>query len=252
MKKLISCILVFAALLALAVPAWATEREDAVIRGIEKSLENLDCENSVNRYGRVVTVEMWPNEINALIVLAKSGEDSAVAAWGKFTASIAKLQTAMQETFDENGFDNLVAIVNIYGDKVRDRILYSIVDGVVAVDAVTGETGQPAATPTPAPDPADDLTMGQKNAVRKAESYLSFISFSRAGLIKQLVHDGFTDEEAEFAVDSITVDWDEQAVKKAESYLSFMSFSRDRLIKQLVHDGFTDEQAEYAAVQVGY
>ncbi len=95
-------------------------------------------------------------------------------------------------------------------------------------------------------------TMGQKNARKKAESYLRFSAFSRVGLIEQLEFEGFTTEDAEYAVDVIDVDWNEQAAKKAESYLDFSSFSRDGLIDQLEFEGFTYEQAVYGVESVGY
>ena len=42
-------------------------------------------------------------------------------------------------------------------------------------------------------------TIEQKNALRKAESYLQHSGFSHAGLIKQLKFSGFTSEEATHA-----------------------------------------------------
>ena len=59
----------------------------------------------------------------------------------------------------------------------------------------------------------------QQNAVRKAESYLDIAAFSRQGLIDQLEYDDFSTEDATFAVDSITVDWNEQAARAAKQYL---------------------------------
>lgn len=97
-----------------------------------------------------------------------------------------------------------------------------------------------------------ELTMGQKNAIKKAESYLDYSSFSRSGLIEQLEFEGFDTADAEFAVDSLNVDWNEQAAKKAESYLNYSSFSRSGLIEQLEFEGFTSEQAEYGVTAVGY
>src|SRR5690606_23693306 len=39
--------------------------------------------------------------------------------------------------------------------------------------------------------PADDLTSAQRNAVRKAESYLEYSAFSESGLVTQLEFEGF-------------------------------------------------------------
>jgi colicin import membrane protein len=94
-------------------------------------------------------------------------------------------------------------------------------------------------------------TSSQRQAVRKAESYLDFAGFSRKGLIDQLKFDGFNDEDATYAVDKIKVSWKEQAVRKAESYLDFAGFSRKGLIDQLKFDGFNDEDATYAVDKIG-
>lgn len=91
----------------------------------------------------------------------------------------------------------------------------------------------------------DSITSGEKNALKKAESYLKYSSFSKKGLIDQLEFEGFTTKESTYAVDNVKVDWMEQAVLKAESYLKYGSFSRQGLVDQLKFEGFTDEQAEY-------
>jgi hypothetical protein len=94
--------------------------------------------------------------------------------------------------------------------------------------------------------------MGERNAVKKAESYLKYSSFSRTGLIEQLEYEGFTRQEAEYGVDHTGANWNEQAAKKAESYLKHSSFSRTGLIEQLEYEGFTPQQAEYGVRAVGY
>jgi SOS response regulatory protein OraA/RecX len=95
------------------------------------------------------------------------------------------------------------------------------------------------------------MTGGQRNAVRSANSYLEYTSFSRQGLIEQLEYEDYSTEDATFAVDYVAPDWNEQAAKSAESYLEYTSFSRQGLIDQLVYEGFTYEQAQYGVDQTG-
>ncbi|MEC3953130.1 Ltp family lipoprotein [Nocardia sp. CDC153] len=90
-----------------------------------------------------------------------------------------------------------------------------------------------------------DITSSQRNAIQSAQQYLDYSAFSRSGLIHQLEYEGFSTEDATFAVDSLNVDWNEQAAKCAKQYLDYTSFSRSGLIDQLVYDGFTRAQAEY-------
>lgn len=111
------------------------------------------------------------------------------------------------------------------------------------------------APPTPAPE--SNLTLEQQNAIDSAKSYLEFSAFSRRGLIQQLsssAGEGFPEDVAIFAVDSLDVDWNEQAAKSAKSYLETGSFSRTGLIEQLespAGEGFTHAQAVYGVNQTG-
>ena len=54
---------------------------------------------------------------------------------------------------------------------------------------------------TKAPVPSE--TIGQQNARGKAESYLNSSSFSRSGLIDQLLYEGFSQAEAEYGVEAV-------------------------------------------------
>ncbi|MBF6427834.1 Ltp family lipoprotein [Nocardia cyriacigeorgica] len=107
--------------------------------------------------------------------------------------------------------------------------------------------GAPAPALAAAFIPAKQLSPGQRNAVQAAEQYLELSAFSRSGLIDQLEYEGYSTEDATFAVDSLNVDWNEQAKRSAEQYLELTSFSLSALIDQLVYEGFTREQAEYGA-----
>src|ERR1044071_7904188 len=66
---------------------------------------------------------------------------------------------------------------------------------------------------------ASAATAGQRNAVSKANSYLSISAFSKSGLKQQLKFDGFSSSDAGWAVNHVRVSWKAQAVKKAKSYL---------------------------------
>lgn len=95
-------------------------------------------------------------------------------------------------------------------------------------------------------------TIGQKNALAKAKSYLAYTSFSYNGLVKQLEFEGFSNADSIYGVENCGADWNEQAAKKAKSYMDYLSFSRSGLISQLKYEGFTNAQAEYGVSAVGY
>jgi hypothetical protein len=93
-------------------------------------------------------------------------------------------------------------------------------------------------------------------ALESAESYLSSGSFSKKGLYEQLSSssgEGFTEAEAQYAVDHVGSPWKKEAVEAARSYLSSGSFSRSGLLEQLsssAGEGFTYEEALYAVNKV--
>jgi hypothetical protein len=116
----------------------------------------------------------------------------------------------------------------------------------------TTTTAPPPPPPTTAPPPtAPPISPSQSNARRSAESYLDFAAFSRSGLIDQLAYEGFSRADAEWAVDNLNPDWNQQAAKSAASYLEFSAFSRSGLIDQLLYEGFTQSQAEYGVSTTG-
>lgn len=98
----------------------------------------------------------------------------------------------------------------------------------------------------------EKISIGEKNAKEKAESYLKIMDFSKEGLKEQLEFEGFTPEEIEYAVNNCKVDWFEEAAGKADTYLDMMSFSREGLYDQLEFEGFTPEEIEYGLKSVGY
>ncbi len=93
-------------------------------------------------------------------------------------------------------------------------------------------------------------------ALESAESYLAMSGFSKQGLYEQLsssAGEGFTQSEAQYAVDHVDADWNKEAVESARSYLDMMPMSRADLIDQLsssAGEGFTYEQALYAVNKV--
>jgi len=101
------------------------------------------------------------------------------------------------------------------------------------------------------------LTGPQSNAARSATQYLSISGFSRRGLIEQLSSgsgDGYNVADATAAVDSLSVNWDEQAARSAKQYLEMSGFSCKGLIEQLssaAGDRYTASQAAYGAKQAG-
>ncbi len=122
------------------------------------------------------------------------------------------------------------------------NLLYSV--EISATDADTGAITESDS------EPADTMSTSQRNAISKAEEYLDYSAFSKEGLAEQLEYEGFSSDDAEYAVDQLSTDWNEQAVKKAEEYIDYSAFSKSGLIEQLEYEGFTDDEAEYGVEQL--
>ena len=84
-----------------------------------------------------------------------------------------------------------------------------------------------------------------------ASSYLRYMSFSRSGLIAQLEYEGFSTDDATYAVTVLSPNWYQQAAAKAREYLNLMPFSRSGLIAQLRFEGFTQDEAVYGVNSTG-
>jgi type IV secretory pathway VirB10-like protein len=121
-----------------------------------------------------------------------------------------------------------------------------------AAEPIPEPTVEPEPTPEPEPEPVEpEFTVAQEQAIGSAQDYLAFMAFSKSGLIKQLVFEGFSESDAEFAVEHIDVSWKEQALQSAKDYLDMMHFSRSGLIEQLEFEGYSTKQATYAVDQLG-
>lgn len=89
-------------------------------------------------------------------------------------------------------------------------------------------------------------TDDQTKALQVAKGYLNVMAFSRKGLIEQLIYEGISEDDANYAADNCHVDWNEQALTTAKQYQSIFDFSAYDMLHQLEHDGYTQDQAKYA------
>lgn len=91
-----------------------------------------------------------------------------------------------------------------------------------------------------------------KSALKQAKTYSDMMHMSKAGIYDQLTSEyggQFTEEAAQYAIDNVEADWNENALKSAETYQETMAMSPAAIYDQLVsqHGGqFTEEEAQYA------
>ncbi len=84
-----------------------------------------------------------------------------------------------------------------------------------------------------------------EKALKSAQNYIKIMAFSADGLRGQLEFEGFTDEQIDYAIDNVDVDWNEEAVQSATSYSNTLNMSSNAIYDQLLFEGFTAEQAQY-------
>jgi len=124
---------------------------------------------------------------------------------------------------------------------------------VFGIIGVTGCTSATSTTPLPGTNPQTSSpensseTVSQKNASRSAKTYLDLAGFSRSGLIKQLMFEGYSKSDASYGADTQNANWNEQAARSAKTYLDLSGFSRSGLIKQLMFEGYSKQEAEFGA-----
>lgn len=100
--------------------------------------------------------------------------------------------------------------------------------------------------------PEDNVPSEYKSALKKANTYSEYMNMSKAAIYNQLTSEygeKFTEEAAQYAMENIEADWNENALKSAESYSKTMHMSKTAIYDQLVSEyggQFTVEEAQYA------
>lgn len=133
---------------------------------------------------------------------------------------------------------------------VAFMVMLAAVSGLVGcgdTSETTGGSDQTVSTEAT----EEDVPQEYKNALRKAETYAD-MDMSKAGIYDQLTSEygeGFPEDAAQYAIDNVEADWNQNALGKAEVYYKDMAMSKDAVYEQLVSDygeKFTEEQAQYA------
>lgn len=153
--------------------------------------------------------------------------------------------TKLSDAVKTKKYDNVINATTVASDA------YKLVGTQAEATARAEAAAKEAAAQAEAARKAAE-TMGQRNAVAEAQSYLKYQAFSRQGLIDQLVYEGYSLEDSTYGADNVGADWYEQAVKTAASYLKYSSFSSQGLLDQLLYEGFSPEEAQHGVSQNGY
>lgn len=98
----------------------------------------------------------------------------------------------------------------------------------------------------------DGIPKEYKKALKKAQRYSDNLHMSKAGIYDQLTSEygeNMSKEAAQYAIDNVEADWEENALKNAESYANRSHMSKAGVYDQLISEygeQFTDDEAQYA------
>lgn len=207
-------------------------------------------------------------EVDYFLLETEEGTVMVIDFYSSFLQSHPDDASFIEESYADYSFPSVGEYVKIYSmyqysSMQKPVVAYGVPRILVTLsefssssenssDSSSSHESPAETSPASTEEPNFEVTFGMKNALACAIDYLEVSAFSYSGLIDQLEYEGYTLEEAMYAVDNCGADWFEQAAKCAASYLSFTSFSRSGLISQLEYEGFTHEQAVYGAEQNGY
>lgn len=100
--------------------------------------------------------------------------------------------------------------------------------------------------------PEDNIPTEYASALKSAYTYSKMMHMSKAGIYDQLTSvygDKFSAEAAQYAIDNIEADWNQNALSKAKDYSETMYMSKQGIYDQLISEygeKFTPEEAQYA------
>ncbi|MBG9983487.1 Ltp family lipoprotein [Aerococcaceae bacterium DSM 111022] len=127
-----------------------------------------------------------------------------------------------------------------------------MIEGIITQPDTTETSEQSADTNSTQTTNSQDVPQEYKNALAKAESYVSMMAMSKMGVYDQLTSEygeGFPEDAAQYAIDNLDFDWNEVALEKAKSYYESMNMSKSGVYDQLVSEygeQFTPQEAQYA------
>lgn len=128
----------------------------------------------------------------------------------------------------------------------------NLVDTAQTNDSIGTEDQETASINDESAKPESDVPVEFASAFKKAEIYSDTMHMSKEGIYDQLISEygeKFSAEAAQYAIDNINADWNNNALEKAKIYQNDMAMSPSAIEDQLKSEHgekFTAEEASYA------
>ena len=151
---------------------------------------------------------------------------------GNTVESSSKLSS---ESIENSSVDSKKMSAENSSADTKERIKDSVSAGK---ESLSEETTKP---------PLESLSENQVQAIQTAKDYLDTMPLSQTELLQMLTVEDINLEDAEFAIEYLDIDWNQEARKKAKEYCKHkIGFSKVKLKAQLLFDHFTEEEADFA------
>ena len=112
-------------------------------------------------------------------------------------------------------------------------------------------TGKESSKEETTKPPLESLNENQVQAIQTAKDYLDTMHLSQTELLQMLSVENIDSEDAKFALEYLSIDWNQEARKKAKEYCKHkIGFSKVKLKAQLLFDHFTEEEADFAVSHI--
>lgn len=120
------------------------------------------------------------------------------------------------------------------------------------LDDDTEEDTEPVTVETKVKETESQVPSEYISALKSAETYSEHMHMSKEGIRKQLTSEygeQFSEEAANYAIENLDADWNENALETAKHYSDSMHMSKEGIRDQLTSEygeQFTSEEADYA------
>lgn len=97
-----------------------------------------------------------------------------------------------------------------------------------------------------------EVKLGHKNAYNRAKKLVDDDAQSRKVVYEDLLKNGFSEEEAKYAVDDCDIDWNNSCYREGKYKLKYNNYSKKQLDEYLQGKGFKKSEITYALDKLGY
>lgn len=209
--------------------------------------KGADINFTTNKGNEYKVVRIGSNK-KAYKGIAKDGKETITAYYsGKYRLTVYNNGEKLSKTFKvkpkKTSVSDLIADIQKKSDNTTSNS-----------DANNDETYQSNNDNQPSePAPKQpDVPVEYKSALDSAKTYSNMMHMSKLGIYGQLTSeygDKFTPEAAQYAVDNLQANYQQNALESAKTYQTEMSMSPEAIRDQLTSeygDQFTQEEANYA------